>query len=89
MSGLFTFVTGELLAGVRTQYEPWSTPLTHIAWKVACAAAEASIEVKTAAENSIVYGRFSVAREVEKNRRELHAGPRLLYCEHIKHASHI
>ena len=68
MSALFTFVTGELLAGVRTQYEPWSTPLTHMAWKVACAAAEASIEARATAENNIVNENWwlSVAKEVVK-----------------------
>lgn len=35
---LVTLVTGELLAGRRTQELPWSTPLIQSSWKVAWAA---------------------------------------------------
>lgn len=37
-----TLETGLLDTGVRTQVLPWSTPLTHSCWKVACAETEAA-----------------------------------------------
>ena len=43
-----TLVTGLLLAGSRTQDEPWSTPLIHSSWKVAWAATVATRVTTTA-----------------------------------------
>lgn len=54
---LVTEVTGLFDWGSRTHQEPWSTLLTHIAWKVACAATEAIRETKTAREESILESR--------------------------------
>ena len=48
-----TLVTGLLLSGSRTQDEPWSTPLIHNSWKVACAAADATSEAATASLTNI------------------------------------
>ena len=48
-----TSVTGELLWGRRAQAEPWSTPLTHSSWNVACAAAEATTDAMNAAVENL------------------------------------
>ena len=53
LTGVETLVTGLLLSGSRTQDEPWSTPLIHNSWKVACAAADATSEAATASLTNI------------------------------------
>ena len=47
-------VTGEFDAGKRTQKLPWSTPLTHNSWKVACAETDAAREATKVAANNIL-----------------------------------
>lgn len=57
-TALEALVTGELLAGVRTQEDPASTPLIQSCWKVECAEAETTKQAAVISERRMLVFKY-------------------------------